>query len=57
MNLQTRFQKLQHLCSLIRRKATGTPRQLAEKLDLSRGVLYKLIQELESFGAEMNSSN
>jgi len=53
MSLYDRFQQLNYLCSLIRRKATGTPDQLAKKLQISRGTVYKLIQELESFGAEI----
>lgn len=53
MDLYDRLQKLSYLCSLIRRKATGTPGQLAEKLQISRATVYKLIQELESFGAEI----
>lgn len=53
MNLQDHFKQLSYLCSLIRRKATGTPSQLAEKLNISRGTVYKLLQELELFGAEI----
>ena len=42
MNLHDRFLQLNRLCDLIRRKATGTPDQLAEKLQISRGTLYIL---------------
>lgn len=57
MSLYDRFQKFNYLCSLIRRKATGTPDQLAEKLQISRGTVYKLLKELESYGAEIEYDN
>ena len=53
MNLHDRFLQLNRLCDLVRRKATGTPNQLAEKLQISRGTVYKLLEELESYGAEI----
>lgn len=53
MNLYDRFLQFENLCDLIRRKATGTPDQLAEKLHISRGTVYKLLEEIESYGAEI----
>ena len=53
MNLHDRVLQFNHLCNLIRRKATGTPGQLAKRIQVSRGTLYKLLKELESYGAEI----
>lgn len=53
MYLYDRFLQLNRLNDLIRRKSTGTPDQLAKKLGISRGTIYKLLRELESYGAKI----
>lgn len=53
MYLYDRFLQLNYLCDLIRRKATGTPDQLFQKLHISRRTLYKLLDELKSYGADI----
>ena len=45
------FQRLERLHTLIRRKGTGTPRELAQKLDLSERQLYECLAEMREMGA------
>ncbi len=42
---------LKRLDILIRRKATGTPAQLARRLDISRASVFRYINELKGVGA------
>jgi predicted transcriptional regulator len=53
MKLITHLHDLQRLHELIRRKATGAPDQLAARLDCSRASVYRLIEALEDFGAQV----
>jgi DeoR/GlpR family transcriptional regulator of sugar metabolism len=41
------FQRLQYVKWLIERKATGSPKDLAEKLNVSERTVYRLVQTLE----------
>jgi DNA-binding IclR family transcriptional regulator len=43
-----RFRKVD---DLIRRKATGTPAQLAEKLDIAESTLYQFLNVMKDLGA------
>ncbi|MDF2191992.1 HTH domain-containing protein [Paraflavitalea sp. CAU 1676] len=43
--------RLQTLDRLIRIKGTGTPKQLADRLDISERTLYRLIDTMRSLGA------
>ncbi len=42
---------LKRMDALIRRKSTGTPCQLARKLDISRSSVHNYIQILKKLGA------
>ena len=44
---------LDRLHNLIRLKATGTPRMLAKKMEVSRRTVFNLIKILRNFGAEI----
>lgn len=51
MSLRTYMTRIRRLDSMIRRKSTGPPEELAEKLDISERWLYKFLRELkEEFG-------
>jgi predicted DNA-binding transcriptional regulator YafY len=47
------FNRLDYLNSLIRRKATGSPKQLANKLTVSERTVFAYIEILKSLGAEI----
>ena len=51
MKIHTQIERLKRLNSLIKRKATGTPLQLAEKLNVSKSTANRLIAELRDRGA------
>ena len=38
---------------LVRQRCTGTPNELAERLSISRTMLYELIDELKTYGIEI----
>jgi predicted DNA-binding transcriptional regulator YafY len=46
-----RISQLERLDDLIRRKATGTPTELAVKMALSERTVYHFIEELREHGA------
>jgi len=46
MKIYTHIERIKCLHSLIKREATGTPLQLAEKLNVSVATVYRLIAEL-----------
>lgn len=48
------FSRLEHLDSLIRVKATGSPKVLAKKLNISVRAVYDYINMLKSLGAPIN---
>ena len=45
------LERLKRIDALIRRKATGTPAQLAERLDVSEASLYRYLNDLRDLGA------
>ncbi|MCB0650808.1 MAG: HTH domain-containing protein [Saprospiraceae bacterium] len=47
------LRQLERLDQLIRLKATGSPKDLARKLDVSLRTVYNLLDGLKSFGAEI----
>jgi len=51
MKIHTQIERLKRLNSLIKRKATGTPLQLAERLNVSKSTANRLIAELRDRGA------
>lgn len=48
MNLIKNFNRVEKLHQLIVAEKTGTPKQLAERLGISRATLYVLIDELNA---------
>jgi len=48
------FNRLEYLDHLIRLKATGAPRSLAKKLNISVRAVYDYINMLKSMGAPIN---
>ena len=51
MNLLFTIERINQVDQLIRLKATGTPQELANRLDISVGSVYNLIKTLKDFGA------
>ena len=51
MNIFKKIQQLERLDQLIRLKATGSPSQLAQKMEVSERTIYNLIDTLKAFGA------
>jgi len=49
MSFKNHFSKLQQADQLIRFKGTGTPKEFAERLQVSEPALYLLIEEMKSF--------
>jgi|SRR5699024_2394815 len=47
MSLRTYMTRIRRLDGMIRRKSTGPPEELAEKLDISERWLYKFLRELK----------
>lgn len=43
--------RTRRLDNLIRRKSTGSPSQLAQRLGVSEATIYRYIQELKDMGA------
>lgn len=50
MSLQKYIERIKHIDSLIRNKATGTPDALAKKLHLSKAGTYKFLNEIKEQG-------
>jgi len=51
MKIYTHIERIKRLNTLIQREATGTPLQLAEKLNVSKSTANRLIAELKDRGA------
>ncbi len=49
----TKLNQLEKIDNLIRLKSTGTPIQLAKKIDTSERTVYNLINELRILGASI----
>ena len=56
MNLLKDFQRLELLHTLILKEKTGSPKQLAEQLGISRATLYVLIDEFNSLNMPVSYS-
>lgn len=50
MKFAEQIERLQYLDKLIRKKSTGPPHELAEKLGIRRSQLYNLISYLDDIG-------
>ncbi|MEZ4994213.1 MAG: HTH domain-containing protein [Saprospiraceae bacterium] len=53
----SQLEQLQRLDSLIKRKATGSPMELATRLKVSKRTVYNLIDTLKLLGAEVTYDN
>ena len=51
MRLLKTLERIKRIDALIQRKATGTPKELAEKLGISESSLYNNISLMKSMGA------
>lgn len=51
MNIIKYMERIKRMDDLIRRRATGTPDEFAEKLEISRSALLKYIRVLKNMGA------
>ena len=54
MKLMEQLNQLDRLDALIRRKATGRPKDLAERLAVSERTIYNLLEILRLLGAEID---
>ncbi|MCG8582281.1 MAG: hypothetical protein MI866_20325 [Bacteroidales bacterium] len=45
------FERLKQINELIKRQATGTPKQMSDRLGISVGYLHRLITEIKEKGA------
>ncbi len=50
MTLKEKMRLLQRTQDLIRRKATGTPRELANRLEICERTWYRILEELKDTG-------
>jgi len=57
MHFLNQIQLLKRIHNLIKRKATGSPEQLATRLDISRASVFRQIKLLKMFGAKINYSH
>lgn len=48
--------KLIVLAKLIKKECTGTPEELMKRLSIGRDMLYKIINELNSYGVDIKYS-
>lgn len=51
MKFLEQLKQLERLDQLIRMKATGTPKELAQRFSISERTVYNLLEILKSFGA------
>jgi biotin operon repressor len=56
MNFIHQIEKFQKLNTLIEQEKTGTPKEFAQKLKISKSKLYELMDDLKSFGVEIKYS-
>ncbi len=53
MKFLTQMERYERILKLIKRKATGTPQELANRLDISESTLYEHIRVLKHRGAQI----
>ena len=51
-----RLDRLCKLHELVRLEQTGTPNELAERLEISRSQLYKMLETLKEYGVDIKYS-
>lgn len=57
MTLLEKLKMIERIDGLIRRKATGTPKELAQRLDISERGLFKTLKLMKEMGGPINYSN
>ena len=53
MTLQKQIDRTNYLCKLIENESTGTPEELAVRLNLSKRHLFNQLNDLKDMGAEI----
>lgn len=56
MKFIEQIERIQYLDKLIKKRSTGTPEELANRLGISRSQLYNIIGYLNDIGTEINYS-
>ncbi len=56
MNFVRQIERIQRVDQFISKQSTGSPEELASKLDISRRQLFRLIEELKDYGAPIEYS-
>jgi len=56
MKIVEQLERLEMLHRLIEEERTGNPNELANRLGISRGTLYNLIEELKSYDVSISYS-
>lgn len=56
MTLLEKLKMIERIDGLIRRKATGTPKQLASRLNISERCLFKTLNLMKEMGAPIHYS-
>ena len=54
MNFQQRIELIERMDKLIRLEATGSPRDFAEKLEISESTLYEFLNMMRKLGASVS---
>jgi len=57
MNITDIKDKLERINKLIRLKATGTPKELAKKLNTTERTIYRIIKQLKEMGCPIYYDN
>ncbi len=57
MSLSKYIARLQRMDLLIALKATGSPEEFANKMNLSRSTLFETLQEMKLMGVDIRYSN
>lgn len=53
MNLLHQIKRIERIDQLIRMKATGSPKELAKRLEISRSTLYNILDFMKTQGVEI----
>ena len=53
MTFTEQLRQIKRLHELIKRKATGSPKQLADRMNISRATAFRRVEDLKDLGAEI----
>ncbi len=53
MTFKEQLRQIKRLHRLIKRKATGTPEQLANRMNISRATIFRRMDDLKELGADI----